>query len=443
MLPRNTNWLYIFLTVLFGLLMQVAPAHTAILIDHSSTNLGTIPGQWIAAAKQDLHIVYNHTSHGKQIITGMNALKGFPEYSFQQYNWIDDSQGNIAALSLDDIYGTDLSRGDSDDDHDGIDNWAEDTADFLADLNNYHINVVMWSWCSIEGHNIPRYLESMEWLIGQFGKGGTHIRAFAHPVQFVFMTGHAEGDGEDGARSDALNDIIRAHCAANDRILFDFADLENYDPDNNYFLDKNVTDALFYNKNGGEQNANWAVEYIARHDGSELDKLTTGENVNFYGGCDECAHSDGPNNLARLNCVLKGRAAWHLFARLAGWQAGPADQDPPVRSNGKPTGTLGTGTHSTMMSLHTNENATCKYATTPDSSYSAMTKTFSATGLLFHSTLATGLQNGSSYSFYIRCNDEAGNANVDDFVISFAVDSPPPAPHSAAVMPPILYLMLN
>ena len=52
-----------------------------------------------------------------------------------------------------------------------------------------------------------------------------------------------------------------------------------------------------------------------------------------------------------------------------------------------------------------------------------MVNTFRSTGSTAHSTLVTGLVNGSSYSDYIRCQDTAGNANPDDFVITFSVAS--------------------
>ncbi|UCD02612.1 MAG: fibronectin type III domain-containing protein [Candidatus Aenigmatarchaeota archaeon] len=99
---------------------------------------------------------------------------------------------------------------------------------------------------------------------------------------------------------------------------------------------------------------------------------------------------------------------------------------PPVRSNGQPTGTLPAGTNQTTISLDTDEDATCKYDTTSGTSYSAMPNTFSTTGGTSHSQLITSLTNGSSYTYYVRCQDTSGNANTDDYLISFSVASSPP-----------------
>ncbi len=315
------KYLYLLFTLISVSSLQ---AQNGFVVGHNQTDLSLIPDLWINQAKANLHIAYNHTSHGSQLITGMNALKNYPDFG-DKYNWSDTSSGDNLSLSLDDhgIPGIpDLSQGDTDTDGNGIAQWAEDTYNFLDNPDNYHINVIMWSWCNISGHDIPRYLNSMSWLINQFGVNGSHPRAASHPVQFVFMTAHANGGGE-GDSSDSRNEQIRNYVNTHDAILFDFSDIENYDPDQNYYLDKRLTDALFYDNtppyDSGSRDGNWAVEYINAHSNSELDKLTTGNNVANYNGCSSCAHSDGPNNLARLNCVLKGRAAWYLFARLAGW----------------------------------------------------------------------------------------------------------------------------
>ena len=100
------------------------------------------------------------------------------------------------------------------------------------------------------------------------------------------------------------------------------------------------------------------------------------------------------------------------------------DTTPPVRSNGLPTGTLAAGTTQTSLSLATNENATCRYATTAGVAYASMTNTFTTTGALAHSTTVTGLTNGGSYSFFVRCQDVAANPNTNDFTISFSVAQP-------------------
>ena len=97
----------------------------------------------------------------------------------------------------------------------------------------------------------------------------------------------------------------------------------------------------------------------------------------------------------------------------------------PVVSGALPTGTLPAGTTSATLQVTTNENATCRYATTPGTAYGQMTITFATTGGTAHSHGVTGLANGQSYTFYVRCQDTAGNATTADTVVSFAVANPP------------------
>ena len=57
-----------------------------IIIDHTSTDLSKIPALAIKRAKKILRIAYQHTSHGSQLVTGMDALKTYPPFG-AKYAW--------------------------------------------------------------------------------------------------------------------------------------------------------------------------------------------------------------------------------------------------------------------------------------------------------------------------------------------------------------------
>lgn len=97
------------------------------------------------------------------------------------------------------------------------------------------------------------------------------------------------------------------------------------------------------------------------------------------------------------------------------------DTTPPTISNGLPTGSLSSGTTSATLSLTTNENSTCRYSASANTSYSSITNTFSTTGGTTHTQTLTGLTDGTSYNYYSKCQDTTGNANTADYSITFSV----------------------
>lgn len=102
----------------------------------------------------------------------------------------------------------------------------------------------------------------------------------------------------------------------------------------------------------------------------------------------------------------------------------PVDVVPPVLSNPSHKGdVLPAETASAVISISTNEFASCRYSTTGGIAYNSMSGSFSQydqTGR-FHVKQITGLTNGKSYDFFVRCKDTAGNANTGDVLISFSV----------------------
>ncbi len=251
-------------------------ANLPIIIDHRNTNINRVPKHWIEKAKKDLRIAYGHTSHGSQITSGMTGLASF---AGNLYSW--NYGGRNGALNLKDgNLGNARDLGNP-----NRTEWEKTTRAYLDSYPD--TNVIIWSWCGQVSSAKPADIETYLNLMSKLERDYPNVR-------FVYMTGHTDGTGLSG-NLHLRNQQIRRYCETNNKILFDFEDIESYDPDGKYFGDKNVRDNCSYS--GG----NWAIEWQNSHK----------EGVDWY-RCPS-AHSQP------LNANLKAYAAWWLWARLAGW----------------------------------------------------------------------------------------------------------------------------
>jgi len=127
-----------------------------------------------------------------------------------------------------------------------------------------------------------------------------------------------------------------------------------------------------------------------------------------------------------------------MIAIVAPVTAGPVNTtitNPPVISNGLPTGLLPSGTTAVELSVQTDVPANCKYSTVPNIPFASSTGAFPFTGSLVHSgALLAGLVDGTTYEYYVRCQNYQLLANSTDYAITFTVgvvpstSTPPPTP---------------
>jgi hypothetical protein len=276
-----------------------------LVIDHRYTDITLIPQAAIEQAKATLHIAYGHTSHGSQLTTGMTGLVAFANGHGLGLALPDDifawnNGGTGGALDLhDDALGGDVGY---------YPQWVNNTRAYLDNSAHADVNVIIWSWCGQVGGKYAAGTLTSEYLTPM-----AQLEADYPNVKFVYMTGHA--DIWDDADNKAANQMIRDYCTSHDKILYDFADIEHYDPDGTFF--EYVNDSCdYYDGAGGNLLGNWATEWQAQHT----------EGVDWY-DCSS-AHSQP------LNANRKAYAAWWLWAELAGWNASGVNRSPVLQSIG-------------------------------------------------------------------------------------------------------------
>jgi hypothetical protein len=360
----------------FFALVLSAHAASALTVDHTCATLSAIPESAIAAAKTKLKIVYGHTSHGSQLTTGMDGLAS---WKGSLYAW--NGSGDGGALRLVDYYGNFGGYGTAQDlGNPDFTSWESATRTYLAAHTD--TNVVVWSWCGelawASEADAASYLSLMSGLEADFPA-----------VTFVYMTCHLDGTGEAG-NLNLRNEQIRSYCKNHNKALYDFADIESYDPDGlvNY-MKKYANDACDYDSNGDTYtDTNWATAWQNAHT----------VNVDWY-NC-EAAHSQP------LNANRKAYAAWYLWARLGGWNGSST-----VADTAAPT-------------VPATLSATVETASSVALSWTASTDNTAVTGYKVYrdgtqiavtvqaSYADAGLNPSTTYSYAVSAYDAVGNESA-------------------------------
>jgi hypothetical protein len=260
-----------------------------LLVDHNAAlAFNTIPDCWLDQAKQ-ITMHYGHTSHGSQIRSGLNYLEQYIDDKYSVAIRTSTTEGlpdaetppalRIYAGNPPETY---IQPNDY---WDGTE--AMNRTRAVVDTGNY--NYSMWSWCGQQTSNseetVNRYLAAMSTFEDEYPN-----------MRFILMTGHTDGQQDSSSDPGLIhrrnNDMVRNYARDNEMILFDFADIEKYDPDGTYH--PNVDDTC------DVPTGYWCDDWCAAN-ASQCQNMPS------------CAHSEG------IMCVQKAKAFWWMMARLAGW----------------------------------------------------------------------------------------------------------------------------
>ncbi len=244
-----------------------------LIIDHNLTDLSLIPLDRIDSVKANQKLHYAHTSHGGQINYGLGFLIiEYPDFK-------SSFGGGYLPTDTDRLCIFDGQEGDTyitPDEYWETPAGLDKTRSVLN--NNTTINMSSWCWCSqtytYTEAQVQAYLDAISLLEAEYPN-----------VVFVYMTDNAQSNGETGFNRYQRNEQIRQFCRDNNKVLYDFADL----------------DCWWFNPATSEwEHATYEYE----------GHIIPVEHPNFVGT--EYAHTTAES------CLQKGKAFWWLVSLLEG-----------------------------------------------------------------------------------------------------------------------------
>lgn len=255
------------------------------VIDHRCTDLSAIPPDAIANAQNACKWHYARLSHGRQLMVGFTLIETADP--FYAVIW-PKAGGSLPVAPGELCIYTDPVDAESYWVGAGLDN----TRAILTATPD--LNISAMSWCTelntASASYVQSYLAAMQTLESEFPG-----------VTFVYFTGTAEYDGSHGYNRSLRNEQIRDFCVANNKVLYDFEDLDSW----------------WFNPDAGE----WEqATYL--YNG----RVVPVEHPMLAG--DDAEHT------SYESCEQKGRAAWWMMAVLSGWSTttavggGPDDPIP-------------------------------------------------------------------------------------------------------------------
>ena len=264
--------------ILFNIIFSGFIFSQGLIVDHTSTDISAIPSNIIDSIKLNKKFQWCGQSHSHQITAGLELLENEnplldvtiepvtlpePNGTFSIMEGITLHFAQCGTCCWEYIYPTAYWQGQ--DAWDGVEKTFNECYP--------EINLSGFSWCGeLSDHDtsyVRAYLDTL-----------ANYESTYPEIQFIYVTGHAQANDVAGYNRWKNNEFIRNYCIDNNKILFDFGDLDCW------------------------SNGEFSY-YLYEGDTIPIQHSDYNEDIIYHTNA--------------LSCKNKARAVWYMMARLSGW----------------------------------------------------------------------------------------------------------------------------